>query len=118
LRRLIRSHFSLYLTERDFLKVFLLQIQFNRRFYGSEAYKTYQRYFQVIEEIIEEGKKIGSFRSDINPRVFRNFFLGAFSHMALRWFILKKEFKTDMMQEIDQAVDLLSISALAHEDNN
>jgi TetR/AcrR family transcriptional regulator, fatty acid metabolism regulator protein len=38
LRRFIKYHFLLFLTERDFLKVFLLQVLLNKRFYHSEAF--------------------------------------------------------------------------------
>ncbi len=113
LQRLIRNHFSLYLTNRDFLKVFIIQIQLSHRFYSSRAYETFRRYWRVVEVAIEEGKADGSFRPDVNPRVFRNLFLGAFSHMALRWFILEKDgSETDKMREIDQVIDLLALSVL------
>jgi len=113
LRRLIRYHFSMFLTERDFLKVFLLQIQLNARFYESGAYETFRPHFRLVENIIEEGKRDHSFRPDVNPRVFRNVLWGAFSHMALRWFILEKRGETDMMEEIDQITNLLSTAVLA-----
>jgi TetR/AcrR family transcriptional regulator, fatty acid metabolism regulator protein len=115
LQRLIRNHFSLYLTNRDFLKVFIIQIQLSQRFYSSKAYETFRRYWRVIELVIEEGKEDGSFRPDINPRVFRNLFLGAFSHMTLRWFILDKGPETDKMREIDQIIELLALSVLTEE---
>ncbi|MDQ7784407.1 MAG: TetR/AcrR family transcriptional regulator [Desulfomonilaceae bacterium] len=115
LRRLIRNHFSLYLVNRDFLKVFLLQVQLSSRFYASPVYETYRRYFSLIEDIIEEGKSAGVFRQDVEPRVFRNMFFGTFSHMAIRWSILGKAAATDMMSEIDQATDLLSLAVLTDE---
>ncbi len=107
LRRLIRYHFYLYLTERNFLKVFLLHIQLNKRFYGSNVYETFKEYAQIITDILEEGKKDGSIRVNVNIRVFKNLFLGTFSHMALRWLILGQEADTDKMREIDEAVLLL-----------
>lgn len=112
LRRLIRTHFFLYLVNRDFLKVFVLQIQLSSRFYASPVYGTYRQYFTLIENIIEEGKSEGVFRQDVEPRVFRNMFLGTFSHMAIRWLILGQAAGTDMMSEIDQATDLLSLAVL------
>lgn len=107
LRRLIRYHFLLHLTERDFLKVFLLHIQFNQQFYNSPVYDTFRQYIDIVNDILEEGKKDGSIRSDVNNRVFRNLFLGAFSHISLRWFILKEESKVDKMEELDEVVSLL-----------
>ena len=69
----------------------------------------------MIEILIEAGKAEGAFRTDVNPRVFRNLFLGTFSHMSLRWFILNKRPETDKMQEIDDVTDLLSLSVLSEE---
>lgn len=112
LKRLIKNHFALYLTNRDFLKVFIIQIQLSERFYRSRSYSTFQKYLQKIEDIVEDGKSSGSFRREINSRVFRNLFLGTFSHMALRWFILGREPATDKMSEIEQLTDLLSLAVL------
>jgi TetR/AcrR family transcriptional regulator, fatty acid metabolism regulator protein len=107
LRRFIRYHFFLYLTQRDFLKVFLLHIQLNKGFYQSQAYESFKRYAEIVYPILDEGKQDGSVRPEVNNRVFRNLFLGAFSHMALRWYILDQETRTDKMREIDEVVSLL-----------
>ena len=96
------------MTEPNFVKVFLLHIQLSQRFYGSHVYKTFQQYTKTITDVLEEGKKDGSIRSNVNVRVFKNLFLGAFSHMALRWLILGEEAETDKMKEIDEVVLLLS----------
>lgn len=108
LRRMIRYHFYLYMKERNFAKIFLLHIQFNKKFYESPTYEAFQQYTQIIADILEEGKKDGSIRSNVNNRVFRNLFLGTFSLMALRWLILGEHAKTDLMREVDEVVLLLS----------
>ena len=108
LRRFIRYHFFLYMTEPNFVKVFLMHIQLSQRFYGSQVYKTFQQYTKIITDVLEEGKRNGSIRTNVNARVFKNLFLGAFSHMALRWLILGEEAETDKMREIDEVVLLLS----------
>ena len=108
LRRLIRYHFTLYCTNRRFLQVFLTQILYNIRFYRSKAYESFKTYLNYIEETIEEGKADGSFRGDVNPRIFRNMFLGVFSHMMIRWLFIGKSRNYDQMKEIDQIVELLT----------
>lgn len=113
LRRMIRDHFALHLNNRDFLKVFLVNILLNNRFYKSEAYGNYKRYLDLIDGIIEEGKAEKSFRQDINPQIFKSMFLGTFSNMALRWLILENDMKNDKMMEIDKLVDLFSSSVSA-----
>lgn len=107
LRKFIKYHFLLFLENRAFLKVFLVQIEPSKRFYESKSYESYRDYFRVIEEIIEEGKNKGTFRPDINPRVFRNMFMGAFSHITLRWLLFDQENEIDKIDEINQLTDLL-----------
>lgn len=107
LRRFIHYFFSLFSTEREFLKVFLLQLQLSKRFYGTKEFDCFMSYFRTLEHIIEEGKSEGRFREDVNPRVFRNMFIGTFNNLALRWFILGEDRHFDKMQKIDQVTDLL-----------
>ena len=107
LRRFIRYHFAIFLTNRDFLKTFLLDIKLNRQFYESSAYKEYLAYMKVLDPILEEGKKKDIFRTSVNNRVFKNLLFGGFTHLTTRWFILQTARAIDMMEEVDQFVYLL-----------
>jgi TetR/AcrR family fatty acid metabolism transcriptional regulator len=107
LRRLIKYHFSSFLAERNFLKVFLLEMQLNARFYSSKAFSEYRKYYAFIEELVEQGQKAGFFRERVKPSMLRKMFLGAFNHLALRWLILEDDAETDKMEEIDQVTELL-----------
>lgn len=109
LRRLIRHHFGLYMQNRDFLKVFVMDNLLSQRFYTSRAFDIFNEYMKSLEGIIEEGKREGVFRSNVNPRVFRNMFLGAFTHMSIRWIIFDHK-RFDKMNDIDRLVDLLCAS--------
>jgi TetR/AcrR family fatty acid metabolism transcriptional regulator len=112
LRRLLRYYFTLFFPNQEFPKVFVMDVMSNRRFYDSEAYRIFQKYLRVIEEVIEEGKSKKRFRPDVNPRVFRNMFLGAFIHVALRWIIFRDKKAFDKMMEINHLVDLFSSSVV------
>lgn len=106
LRRFIRYHFDLYMQNRDFLKIFVMENLLSQRFYASRAFDVFKGYMKAFEDIIEEGKTCGIFRQDVNTRLFKNMFLGVFTHMALRWIIFdEKHF--DKMSEVDRLVDLL-----------
>lgn len=107
LRRYIKYYFSLFSTKRDFLRVFLIQIQLSRGFYGSKAFKAFEQFFKFADPIIEEGKAQGVFREDANARLFRYLFIGTFNNLTLRWFVLNSDEKVDKMQAIDQITDLL-----------
>lgn len=115
LQHLIRMHFSLYLTKRNFLKIFLLHVHLNPGFYQSSGFEAFKQYYDVIEAIIREGQQDGTFREDVEPRIFRYLFLGAFNHLTIRWFIIDEGEKTDVMQEIDQITDMLCRAVLTDE---
>ncbi len=112
LRRFIRLLFTTFMGDRNFLRVFLLDIKLNKNFYASPAYKNYVDYVSILETILEEGQEQGVFRKSINPRLFRNLFLGAFTHLATRWVILEKERPIDMMQGIEDILVLLCRSVV------
>ena len=112
LRRFIRCHFDLYLRNRDFLKLFVMDNVLGKKFYSSRAFGTFREYMNVFEKIVSDGKAQGVFRRDLNARLFKNMFLGAFTHMALRWIVLDSR-SFDKMNEVDSLVDLLCLSATA-----
>ena len=113
LRSLIKHHFSSFLSDREFLKVFLLRLHINDRFYRSRAFEIFRSYCRLIEDIVEEGKTAGVFRATVNSRVFRNMFLGAFSHMSMRWMVLRESAHVDKMEEIEQVSELLTSAVMA-----
>ena len=98
--------------DRDFLRVFLLDIKLNKKFYVSSAYKDYLNFVSLLESILEEGQLLGIFKPNINRRLFRNLFLGGFTHLATRWVILEKAKPIDMMQDIEELVSLLCRSVV------
>jgi len=103
----MQYYFQQYLNDRNYIIVFLTMVQFNRRFYQSRAYKSQYKYVveleKLIQKILVEGRA-----QDINIRVFRNMFLGAFTHMALRWFLVYSDRHFDKMEEIREVAGLLS----------
>ena len=115
LRRFIQYHFRLYLIDREFLVVFLMLIQLNRRFYKSRPYYSLRKYIGALEELVQENIENGSFIQDCNVRIFRNMFLGAFTHMTLRWFVFRPEEYVDRMSEIGEVTDLFTEAMLVKE---
>ncbi len=107
LERFMLFYFINYLRRPTSLKLFIYSAIYNRRFYHSKAYKTFSLYFDRMYNILDEGKKSGEFRKEINNRIFRNIFLGAFSHMTLRWHYTEKGSRTDKLGEINSLTDMI-----------
>lgn len=107
LEQMIQHHFFIYLSQPDFMKTFIFDGIFNKRFYRSSAKKSYASYVNAMNPILDQGKKDGSIRPEVNNRVFRNLFMGTMSHMILRWYFRADDPRIDRFSEINQAVGLL-----------
>jgi len=107
LRRMIWYHFGYFLSDRELLEIFLHDIKLNKEFYQSKAYTAYLQYIDLLNDILNEGKKQGVFRADVNNRVYRNLFMGTFSHLTMRWVAIEHSRFIDIMDEFKQAINLL-----------
>lgn len=118
LRRFMRYHFSIYLNQPDFAKTFILNGIFNRRFYQTPAYADFQKYMDFLDPILDQGKREGHVRPSVNNRIFKNLFIGAFSHMALRWLFVDQNSRIDKTSEINNVIEFLeravSVSNTTH----
>jgi AcrR family transcriptional regulator len=113
LKKLIKYHFSTFLADPHFLRVFVLNLFLNKGFYKSEAFETLQNYYRFLEEVLVEGKTCGAFLPEIKPRVFRNMLIGTFCHMVTRWLADRKMSEVSMMKEVNQLADLMTKAVLA-----
>lgn len=109
-RQFTNAHCCLALMERDFFKIFLAHIQLHRKFCQSATFQYFERYYAILETIIEDGKKDGSIRESINPRVFRFMFAGVFTYLAFRWLFLEKGEYLNKIKDIKEVKALLSMT--------
>ncbi|MCF8090799.1 MAG: TetR/AcrR family transcriptional regulator [Desulfotignum sp.] len=107
LRSFVWEYFRIFSSDSDFLMIFLCDIKLNKRFYNTEAFGAFLDTSEILYDILDEGKACGVFRQDLSNRVFRNLFLGAFSHLCIRWFVLERVSPIRMMSELASVTDLL-----------
>jgi hypothetical protein len=69
-------------------------------------------FFRIIEGVIEEGISKGFFNSNVNPRVFRNMFIGTFNNLVLLWFVINRDHNIDKMQKIDEIANMFCMAVL------
>jgi TetR/AcrR family fatty acid metabolism transcriptional regulator len=114
--RLMRSFALTFLTIKDFMTIYFRDTLLNSRYYQTSIQPKQNEFARMLSEVIEEGKKDGSFRKDINPRVFWYMFLGSYTHLALRWIIIEhKEF--DKYTEVRHLMTLMMTAALQEPPN-
>ena len=107
LKQMIQHHFFIYLSQPEFMKNFIFDGIFNKRFYRSTAKKGYASYVNSFYPVLDQGKKDGSIRLEVNNRVFKNLFMGIMGHMILRWYFRADDTGIDKFFEINEAVNLL-----------
>ena len=108
LRRFFKYHFLLYATQPLFTRIFLGDGIYNKSFFQSRAYGKLLNYLKVIEDIVVEGQAEGVIGSELKPRLYRNIFLGAFTHITLRWQLSERGDNIDKLNELNGIVDLLT----------
>jgi AcrR family transcriptional regulator len=114
LKRLIWNHFLILTSDSDFLTIFLNDIKLNKHFYATDSYNFFISYFGKVAEILDEGKRAGVFRSNIQNRVFRNLFIGTFTHLMLRWFFISSPSPLVFIKEFHHMAELLIRAVLAN----
>ena len=112
LARFMRKHFFLYLKNPQFANTFISGGIYNEAFYKSLAYKDFSNYLKIIDEILEEGKRGGFFRPEIDARIFKNLFVGCFSQLLLRWSNSSPRSYYDTVYAINRSVELLLRSVM------
>ena len=114
LRQMMWNHFLIFASDSRFLLVYFNDVKLNKQFYTTESYPQYLRYLDPLYDILEQGKQKGLFKQNLDNRIYRNLFVGAFSHMAIRWFVQGNHSPLMVMEEFTQACDLLCRAVLIH----
>jgi TetR/AcrR family fatty acid metabolism transcriptional regulator len=107
LQRSIHYYANLLLSNPKFAVIFLKDTKMNKRFYNTRSFSYLLDCLSILNTILNEGKDKAVFRSDVNNRVFRNLFLGSFSHLIVRWFVVGKVTPIKMMEELSEIATLL-----------
>ncbi|VTR65951.1 Transcriptional regulator, TetR family [Desulfosarcina cetonica] len=113
LKRLIWNHFLIFFTNHEFLTLFLQDIKLNKHFYRTDSYLYFINYYSKLSEVLGEGKRTGVFRQRVNNRVFRNLFIGSFTHLLLRWLFISTPVPLTFMKEFTHATDMLCRAVVA-----
>ena len=95
---------------QDFVRVFVLEIKPHPNYSHSEVYALNQEVTKFTESILEEGKRAGQFREEIDPRIFRNFLTGTVDYLFLTTIVFGRPFRP--LDDYDHLMDAV-FSAIA-----
>lgn len=105
IRKFVWYYFYHLQENPEYARALMLEMRVNRNFANAKAFEAYRPLTHKILEIIEEGQEEGFVRKDVSKYMVRHLILGLLEHIVTRW-LLKGE-KGDMLDQYDEAVDLL-----------
>src|SRR3989337_326224 len=90
LRIFIENHMGLLLREAGLIEVLQVELRQSNKFMKDYVPVKFLEYLDVISEILELGKREGTFRQDLNVTVARRAVFGALDEMALAYVLSRK----------------------------
>ena len=86
-------------------KIVYLFLKTNANFLSTEVYANVKKFYSYIIDILEEGRKSGEMKSDLDPRVARDIFVGTMDHIITRW--LLKDMSYSLFDNLDKTFHLI-----------
>jgi len=105
IRKFIWYYLYFFQANPEYSRTLMLEMRVNKSFSKAKAFKSFKPFTNKILEIIEEGRKEGVVRQDVNVYLLRQLILGVLEHMVTRW-LLKGE-KYDLVKCYEEVCALV-----------
>jgi TetR/AcrR family fatty acid metabolism transcriptional regulator len=86
----IENHMNLLVREAGLIEVLQVELRQSNKFMKEYVPVKFLEYLDVISQILEQGKREGTFRQDLNVTVARRAVFGALDEMALAYVLSRK----------------------------
>ncbi len=96
-------------------KIVYLFLKTNANFLDTEVYANVKKLYSYLIDIFEEGQKSGEMKSDLDPRIARDIFVGTMDHIITRW--LLKDMSYSLFDNLDKTFNLI-VSAFKPNQSN
>jgi len=115
LRKFVWYFLYFFKTNPEYGRLLMLEMRVNKSFVKTDTYDFLKQSVRSVWDIIEEGRKEGVIRTDMDIYILRHLVLGILEHMVSRW--LLKDTKYDIL-EYHQQVSQILIDALRSRTHN
>jgi TetR/AcrR family fatty acid metabolism transcriptional regulator len=105
IRKFVWYFLYFFTVNPEYGRMLMLDMRVNKSFVRTETYNFLKKSVEHVLEIIDEGRKEGVIRKDINVYVLRHLILGVLEHIVTRW--LLKDQKYDILayhQEVSELI--------------
>ena len=96
-------------------KIVYLFLKTNANFMNTEVYSNVKNFYAYLIDIFEEGRKTGEMKTDLNPRVARDIFVGTMDHIIIRW--LLKDMSYSLFENLESTFELMIDAFKANHSN-
>src|SRR6202158_2089248 len=93
LRRIATLHLERLGADRDLAVVFQVELRGSTKFMQEFSAAGFAEYLGLIRSTIEEGQRVGVFRSELNAKVMAKILFGALDEMATNWILSGRRYK-------------------------
>jgi TetR/AcrR family fatty acid metabolism transcriptional regulator len=97
LRRIAELHLEKLGADRDMAIVFQVELRGSTKFMQEFSAAGFSEYLNIIQQIITEGQKKGTFRKDVKPIVVAKILYGALDEMVTNWILSKNSYPLEPM---------------------
>jgi TetR/AcrR family fatty acid metabolism transcriptional regulator len=111
LRKIAELHLARLGADRDLAVVFQVELRGSTKFMQEFSAAGFHDYLEVIRKTIEEGQRVGVFRSDIKPVVCAKILYGSLDEMVTNWILSKKSYRLEPMADEVLKIFLKGVSA-------
>ncbi|RMG61165.1 MAG: TetR/AcrR family transcriptional regulator [Deltaproteobacteria bacterium] len=106
MRIFIENHLFLLQRNRALAEMLQVELRQSNKFMKEYVPVKFLEYLDLLAEIIEEGKRKGVFKEEINPTIARRIVFGALDEISLAW-VLSKKRKYDLEESARQVYSIL-----------
>lgn len=110
LKRFIQLHLELVRKNQDTAQVLQIELRQSSKFMKEYAGTKFRDYLKIISDILEEGKRLGVFKPNLDPSLAKRALFGAIDEMALEWVLMRRKKYT--MEAAAEQLSLLFIEGL------
>ena len=96
-------------------KIVYLFLKTNANFLNTEVYANVKHLYSYLVEIFEEGIKTGEMKSELNPRLARDIFVGTMDHIIIRW--LLKDMSYSLFDNLENIFEIMVDAFKANHSN-
>ena len=101
-----QQHFRQLQNNPELAQVFQIELRQSHRFLREYRPEKLWQYLDVFAEVIEDGKRAGVVRQDVDSFVAKWAFFGALDELSIQWVLARKRDRFDLESAATQIVEM------------